>query len=568
VLQGDGRGLFDEAGGRGLATRALLLIWPNNPDAPDNPECRRSSHAPALPPVWDAECLASYLRAGGSTVIFVGEREEQVEVLMGAAPECGSSASRRFQSLLGGQFELWQAIRIPTWPFNADDLTVWKRRQPVPTVIDAMEAAGDLAAVEKAAGVAQAMASWVEADTVDEMLYAHEPASSRDDSLLPSHAREARLDIFESGQSVGDAAAKLLGAQYIEASKTWVIADNASFTPADVAGCPRRQLECAPCFTSHVALALPDNPPSPSVRPLGSPPQPGVTEVHRFEIAPHVAKLINESVLAEALPLYAEHVATGRPGCQRSNVGGYHSEEETFDGTCSVAAFGAHSLLKNVIVEAIKTVRNNEKEEQLGLRENAPNSGSREGRRHSGGAQGDGGGLGASMTWASVAATKVSGWLNVSAAHHFNALHDHGSAIYAAVYYVEVANDVTEGMEEAEPDQIFGGTDAVAEAACAGALLLKFQPVPWKHAFTWLAVRPRAGDLWIFPGYVPHAVLPRTFTSMPTQPPPPSNSAAPPPSLRVSVACNIHADVDSVAEAKKRILRRLLGDDAASPLTK
>ena len=574
VQRGDGRCLFDEEGGRELAARALLLIWPNNPDAYDNPECR-SSHAAALPPVWDADCLASYVRAGGSTVIFVGEREEQVQVLTGAAPECGSSASRRFQTLLVEHFELTSCVTIPTWTFNADDLTVWKRRQPAATVIEATETAEDLAAVEKATGVAQAMASWAEADSVDEMLYAHEPASGADDSILPRHIREGRLDLFESGQSLGAAAEKLLGSQYIEASKTWVIADSARFTPADSAACPRRELECAPCFTSHVALAIPDNPPALTVRPLGSPPpRAGVTEVHRFEIAPHLAKLINETVLAEALPLYAEHVAAGGPGCQRSNVGGYHSEEETLDGTCSVAAIGTHSLLKNVVMEAIKTMRNDEKEEQLGLRENGPNAEPVEGGSHGAGHRAEGGeesgavgrggagGHGSSMTWASVAATRVSGWLNVSAAHDFNALHDHGTAIYAAVYYVEAANDETEGMDEAESDPVFGGTDDAAEAACAGALLLKFQPVPWKHDFTWLAVRPRAGDLWIFPGYVPHAVLPRSYSRGPT---PPSTSAAPPPSLRVSVACNIHADANSAkAEAKKNVLRRLLGDDAAS----
>jgi len=364
---------------------------------------------------------------------------------------------------------------------------------------------------------------------------------------------------------VGDAAAKLLGSQYIEATKSWVVVEAATFRPVDAAACPRRVLECAPCFASHVALSLPDNPPQLAVRPLGSPPpRPGVTEVHRFEICPSLAKLINEAVLTEALPLYAEHAAAaGGLGCQRSNIGGYHSEEEKFDGKCSIASFGAHSHLKNVVLEAIQTMREDEVGQlgwHGGVHGGGPGGGPAGGQ---GGGQGEDGGQGGSRTsWASVAATGVSGWLNVSVPHDFNALHDHGSTIYAAVYYAKAANEPTGGGDAAQPDQLWVGADA---AAGAGELLLKFQPEPWKHDFTWLAVRPRAGDLWIFPGYVPHAVLPRTFTSAPAQPMLSSGAeaetVAPPLSLRVSVACNIHADVDtSVAGTKERLMRRLLGN--------
>jgi len=92
-----------------------------------------ASRAPP-PPVWDAECVASYLRAGGRTVVYVGEREERVAVQEGSPPDCGASASRAFQALLSERFELLRAVRLHTWSYNSDDLTVWRRREEPPVV--------------------------------------------------------------------------------------------------------------------------------------------------------------------------------------------------------------------------------------------------------------------------------------------------------------------------------------------------------------------------------------------------------------------------------------------------
>lgn len=135
VLRGDGRSVFEQ-GGDVARRRALLLIWPNNADSADNPHlCRAggASRAPP-PPVWDAECVASYLRAGGRTVVYVGEREERVAVQEGSPPDCGASASRAFQALLSERFELLRAVRLHTWSYNSDDLTVWRRREEPPVV--------------------------------------------------------------------------------------------------------------------------------------------------------------------------------------------------------------------------------------------------------------------------------------------------------------------------------------------------------------------------------------------------------------------------------------------------
>ena len=100
------------------------MVWPNNPD-------REDSHlyeGELLPPVWDADCLEQYISAGGSTVIYVGEREDTVNVVQGAPPDCGLSSSRRFQLMLKEKFNLVEQISIPQWYKCQDDLTIWERK--------------------------------------------------------------------------------------------------------------------------------------------------------------------------------------------------------------------------------------------------------------------------------------------------------------------------------------------------------------------------------------------------------------------------------------------------------
>ena len=64
------------------------------------------------------------------------------------------------------------------------------------------------------------------------------------------------------------------------------------------------------------------------------------------------------------------------------------------------------------------------------------------------------------------------------------------------------------------------------------------QAAAWTNQFAFLAVAPVPGTMIMFPGYLPHAVLPRA--------PPPAASDAEVgsdamQSLRVTVACNVHA---------------------------
>ena len=134
VRRGHGPTLFssgDAAALSGMHKRTLLLVWPNNADVSDNRHLLghaglREEGVDAAP-LWDADCLAGYLAEGGQRVIYVGEREEQLRLLPGARPECGTSSSRRFQALLREQCRLVERVELPRWWFDAADLTVWVR---------------------------------------------------------------------------------------------------------------------------------------------------------------------------------------------------------------------------------------------------------------------------------------------------------------------------------------------------------------------------------------------------------------------------------------------------------
>ena len=141
VARGDGASLFRAGAPGDMSGRTMLVTWPNNPDALDNPHLLTAAASPttAAPtdggarsgpsqPVWDADCLQRYMDAGGRTVCYVGERETQVTRTRGArAADCGASSSRRFQAMLAEHFSLAARHALPGWPYNVDDLTIWTR---------------------------------------------------------------------------------------------------------------------------------------------------------------------------------------------------------------------------------------------------------------------------------------------------------------------------------------------------------------------------------------------------------------------------------------------------------
>ena len=131
VKKGDGTSIFQGDEGKSLATdRALLLVWPNNADHIDNPHLYDPTSSSSSPqPVWDAGCLSAYMDAGGQTVIYVGEREDKIELDDEAtAPDCGFCSSRRFQQMLKDDFVLEEQLICPCWWLKKDDITIWRRK--------------------------------------------------------------------------------------------------------------------------------------------------------------------------------------------------------------------------------------------------------------------------------------------------------------------------------------------------------------------------------------------------------------------------------------------------------
>ena len=131
VLSGAGAQLFRNHYGQDssppLCGRTLLIVWPNNPDKHDNAHLTAPG-APVTDLLWDAECLEAYLSGGGRTVIYVGEREEAIELEVGARPDCGVSSSRAFQTSLAERMQLVKRVELPSFWVLSDDLTVWRRQ--------------------------------------------------------------------------------------------------------------------------------------------------------------------------------------------------------------------------------------------------------------------------------------------------------------------------------------------------------------------------------------------------------------------------------------------------------
>jgi hypothetical protein len=105
-------------------THALLLIWPNDPDPIDHPQFCHGDVCDDSEPVWDAACLQAYMKNGGTTVIFVGERQQVLQERYGTN-ESGMSATLQFQRLLEDSFVLQSVVSIPQLWLNDDDMTVW-----------------------------------------------------------------------------------------------------------------------------------------------------------------------------------------------------------------------------------------------------------------------------------------------------------------------------------------------------------------------------------------------------------------------------------------------------------
>jgi len=126
VQEGDASTVFGGDNSTDNSDRALLLVWPNNPDAVDNSHV--AIEGSTLPDIWDIDCLQKYHESGGETVIYCGESESKIELMDGATPDCGFCSSRKFQTFLQENYALEVELKCPQWWMKVDDVTIWKRK--------------------------------------------------------------------------------------------------------------------------------------------------------------------------------------------------------------------------------------------------------------------------------------------------------------------------------------------------------------------------------------------------------------------------------------------------------
>ena len=124
VHKADGISLFQTD--PDLASRTLLLVWPGEFDGPQKVELADGSTV--APPGWETSCINAFLQAGGTHVVYVGEREEAIERTVGTAPDTGVSASKAFQRVLLQKMHCLETYDVPTLFYTCDDMTIWKRR--------------------------------------------------------------------------------------------------------------------------------------------------------------------------------------------------------------------------------------------------------------------------------------------------------------------------------------------------------------------------------------------------------------------------------------------------------
>ena len=206
-------------------------------------------------------------------------------------------------------------------------------------------------------------------------------------------------------------------------------------------------------FAAHDIFELPDSPPVDGAR---------SSRVHRFVLNTETASAINSRLTHEA-----QRQAWGLPrlsGESKSNVGGYHSQETCFHAKCDGEWY--RSLLLEVLHPALRCLDG----------------------------EGSGGSEAVDVNGVPLQG-RISGWLNVSGPHAFNALHRHGTDVaWSAVYFVQSGEE-----EEASSD---GGQlllRATTQDSDGGA----------SSSHGYFPISPVAGELWLFPGYMAHAVMPR-----------------------------------------------------------
>jgi len=256
-----------------------------------------------------------------------------------------------------------------------------------------------------------------------------------------------------------DAAEVLLSSHYTEA--TGWHRDDETVTPFRKADyITHHGVHGSGSFAAHESFLLPDQPPGDWVQ----------TVVHRFELQPDVFKPLGDQLSDEAA-----RQRRLSDGVHVSNVSGWHSAEECFEVLPGPYHHWYSGALLRVLHDALPGLLESESME---FWHGKPNERPQ------------------------LDDSYLTGWLNSSGQDAFNVLHDHGADVaWSLVLFVRHGEEGVEGCTALPAE--------TASSPAPGSLLLKMQLAKDLPAFSYLSIDPRPGDLWAFPGYVQHAVLPR-----------------------------------------------------------
>jgi uncharacterized protein (TIGR02466 family) len=173
------------------------------------------------------------------------------------------------------------------------------------------------------------------------------------------------------------------------------------------------------------------------------------TPLARFEVADHAQ--LDAELLAEAARLRAEVV-----GVQKSNRGGWHSEGNLFDSvTPCIQKLRAVAVAS--VMDVTRSVTRKVDPQDLTL--------------------------------------KISGWMNANPPGAFNAPHTHPGAHWSGVYYVSQP-----AVEE--------GTSGMIEFLDPRSDLPNWRIFRAKPFRPKRKIRPKAGEIVLFPSYLTHWVYP------------------------------------------------------------
>lgn len=192
--------------------------------------------------------------------------------------------------------------------------------------------------------------------------------------------------------------------------------------------------------------------------------------LHRFTVQPHEAAPLNAE-----LARLASGLAQSERGVGKTNLGGWQSDDELFDGTPSACCVMLRSIASAALDEA----------QAYHTRHTARTS--------------DTGAPLKEEHRSSHASHASHAWLNVNRGGDSNEMHTHDARRWSAVYFV------TDLTGETAPTS--GATSDLVGADLGGHLIFRAGGIQGSsHSF--LPVPPEPGTLWLFPGSFPHCVLP------------------------------------------------------------